>query len=43
MEYGGKSLQKIIKNNELKYGDCFKITLQLLNTLTLMERIGISH
>jgi len=43
MEYGGESLQDIIKNEELKHGDCFKITLQLLNTLTLMEKMGISH
>jgi len=43
MEYTGESLQKIIKNKELKHGDSFKITLQLLNTLTLMEKIGISH
>ena len=41
MEYGGESLHDIIRN-KLKTGDCFKITLQLLNTLTLMEKINIS-
>jgi len=43
MEYEGESLNYIMNKKDLKPGDSFKITLQLLNTLTLMEKIGIPH
>jgi len=43
MEYAGDPLNEIIEKEMIKRGDSFKIMLQLLNTLTLMEKIGMSH
>eukprot|EP00826_Nyctotherus_ovalis_P007957 TRINITY_DN12056_c0_g1_i2.p1 TRINITY_DN12056_c0_g1~~TRINITY_DN12056_c0_g1_i2.p1 ORF type:complete len:408 (+),score=56.34 TRINITY_DN12056_c0_g1_i2:49-1272(+) len=43
MEYGGRSLTEIARSGELKKGDTINIALQLLNTLSLMEILGIPH